>query len=341
MAKRYRRGGRKRRRSRRTTRRRSKKRFKSRRKGRSKLADKRINTLVERRMSQIAAKQIAVQHRPDYKYVRGLWESAQADPQWGTYYGADVWPPADSFGEILPGPNGFFVREFAQCGGYLENLISTQMVNPGGMEPRDMFVHIKSLQSDFRFTNAHNKTVLVDMQITRFGYDKSLAYFSQAPTDVLVPGPQYIDHPPFTSPNTLNGQFKRAYKEPTPALPKRRFQVLARKRILLRPTRMIDDPDGAANAQRLNTIQYHSLKLNKFYKKKGQKEAYKILTTAQPGPLAPVLRGSLLHHRYFLSIRVTETVGFVGVTSVKFCAGSMLDKQMIFDRLAAGLNPGG
>lgn len=291
-------------------------------------------------MSQIAAKQIAAQHRPDYKFVRGLWESAQANPAWGTYFGADVWPALDAFETLQPGPNGFYVREFAQCGGYLENLISTQMVNPGGMEPRDMFIHLKSLQSDFRFVNSNNRTVLVDMQITRFGYDKSLAYFSQAPTNNLVPGPLYIDHPPFTSPNTLNGQFKRAFKEPTDALPKRRFSVLARKRIILRPSKMIDNPE-AGGADRQNTIIYHKLKLNKFWPKKGRREAYKILTTGQEGPLAGRLRGSLLHHRYFISIRVTDTVDMVGVTSVKFCAGSMLEKQMIFDLNAAGLNPGG
>lgn len=334
---RFRRG--RRRRSRRRTRSRSRRKFKKRSRSRSKLADKRINTLVELRMSQIAAKQIAKQHRPDYKFVRGLWESAQANPAWGTYYGADVWPPIESFGTILPGPNGFWVREFAQCGGYLDTDIAGEMVN-AGMEPRDMFIHLKALQSDFRFVNSTNKTVLVDMQITRFGYDKSLAYFSQAPTNNLVPGPLYIDHPPFTSPNNLNGQFKRAFKEPTDALPKRRWQVLARKRITLRPSKMIDNPE-AGGADRQNTLIFHKLKLNKFYKKKGLREAYKILTTGQEGPLAGNLRGSLLYHRYFLSIRVSETVDFVGVTSVKFCAGSMLEKQMIFDRVAAGLNPGG
>lgn len=292
-------------------------------------------------MSEISAKQIAKQHKPDYKFVRGLWEDLTADPRWDSYYNTDVWPPLASFQEI--GAGDFWVREIAKCGGYLENLISTQMVNPGGMEPRDMYVKLKSIQTDFRFVNELAQTVVVDMQLTRFGYDKYSAYFSAAPVPSQIPGPIYQDHQPFTSPNTLNGQFKKAYKEPDAAAgaPKRRFQVLARKRIILRPSKMIDDPQGGGGG-RLNTTIYHKLKLNKFWPKAGLRERYKILESQDPeGPVAQTLRGSLLDHRYFWSIRTTADVKFVGVTSVKFAAGGMLDKQMIFDREAAGLAPGG
>lgn len=302
---------------------------------------RRAPTLVERRMAQISAKQIAKQHKPDYKFVRGLWESTQAATPWGNYYGLDQWPPVASYQTI--NVNDFIVHEIAKCGGYLDSDISGQMVNPGGMEPRDMYINLKSIQADFRFINQGSATVVVDMQITRFGYDKSAAYFAAAVIPQLIPQPIYTDHRPFTSPNTLNGQFTKAYKEPDSqvGLPHRSFQVLARKRIVLRPSRMIDDPTGGVNAARVNTSVFHKLKLNKFWKKAGRRERYKILGGAQEGPEAPVLRGSLLDHRYFFSIRVTGTVGYVGVTSVKFCAGGLLDRQMIFDRAAAGLAPGG
>ena len=342
MAKRTRYRGRKRRSSRRVSRRRSKKKFKRRRGARSRLADKRINTLVEKRMSQIAAKQIAKQHRPDYKFVRGLIERLNPNPSWATYWEEDVWPAIDNFYPLLPGPAGFFVLEIAKCGGYLENLVSTQMVNPGGMEPRDMYIALKSIQSDFRFVNSNTQSAVVDMQITRFGYDKSQAYFTAQPSVLHIPGPLYTDHPPFTSPHTLNGQFKKAYKEPTTDRPKRRWQVLARKRIVLKPTHQMDDVTAGAGANaRVNARAFHKIKLAKYFKKAGQRERYKILTDGNEGQLAPGLRGSLLDHRYFLSIRTTIAVDMVGITSVKFAASGMLDKQMIFDRLAAGLNPGG
>lgn len=335
MAKRTRFRGRKRRRTRRFSRRRSKKRVKRRRRGGSRLADKRINTLVEKRMSEIAAKAVAKQHAPDYLYVRGLWENINANPTWDTFWHTDVWPDLANFETLSPAPGQFWSKEIGKCGGYTETNISGQLVNPGGMEPRDMYIHIKALEMDFRFVNENAKTVMVDMQLTRFGYDKNAAYFSQNPNVQLIPSPLYPDHPPFTSPNTLNSAFKRAYKQTDTDHPRRVWQVLARKRITLRPSRMIDDPAGAANSARLNTVIYHKLKLAKYYKKAGQKERYKILGGQQEGPLAAGLRGSLLDHRYFISIRVTERVRMVGITSVKFAASGLLARQMVFDTIAS------
>ena len=117
MGKRVRFRSRKRRRSRRTSRRRTKKRTKRRRRSRSRLADKRINTLVEKRMQEVSKREIAKAHKKDYKVVRGLYQDPQA-PLWSTTWNTDEWPALTTFDTLLS--NQFYVREIGKCGGYLD-----------------------------------------------------------------------------------------------------------------------------------------------------------------------------------------------------------------------------
>ena len=96
--------------------------------------------------------------------------------------------------------------------------------------------------------------------------------------------------------------------------------------------KMIDNSQ-AGGADRLNTVKYHTLKLNKYWKGLGKRERYKI-EAAAAGPLANANVGSLADARYFLSFRCTAPVQFLGVTICKFCADAGLARQVVFDRLA-------
>lgn len=291
----------------------------------SRLRDSKINTLVEKRMQEIAQKEAMKVNKPNWIVVRGTWNLPQA-AAWPAL--EDQWPPIADFQTI--DETQFHSHELAKCGGYLNSEVSDQLVATG-VDRRSMYLTIKEIRARFHFVNTGAKAVLVDFQIVRMPYDKMVLFLSQAPQPSQNPHPVYQDHRPFTSLNTISKEALAYYKQPdiTQGNFTRRVQLLARKRIVLPPPKMIDNP-GAGGADRLNTLDYRSLNLNKFWKGLGKKERYQIIN-GQQGP-AQSLEGSLADARYFFSIRVTGACRYIGVTQVKFAASHILDRQLIFDR---------
>lgn len=295
----------------------------------SKLRDKKINTLVEKRMQAISRKEALKLNPINWIASRGIWQNPQPAQAWDPL--DDQWPALADWGVL--NQTQFYAQQFCRIGGYLNTNFSDELAATG-VDLRSMFVRIKHIKLDFRFTHANNYSVLVDMQVCRIPYDKQTLIVSPNPVPLENPGPVYQDHRPFTSVNTISRQALKYFKQPdaTQGNMNRRVHVLARKRIIMAAPKMIDNAT-AGGADRLNTVKYHTLKLNKFFKGLGRRERYKIEAQAG-GAVAAANRGSLADNRYFLSFRCTAPVQFLGVTIVKFCADSGLDRQVIFDRLA-------
>lgn len=291
-----------------------------------KLRDKRINTIFEVRAKQIAKKEAMKLNKPNWICVRGDWHDPQ---QPGFDALADVWPPLLSY--MHTDETQFHVHELAKCGGYLNNEVSDPLA-AAGVDRRSMFITMKEIKFNFQFVNEGVKAVVVDFQLTRMPYSKMALFLEQnAPTPAQNPQPVYQDHRPFCSINTISRECLKAYKQSdsTQGNLNRRVQVLARKRIVIPPPRMIDDPAGGGG-NRVNTVRFHALKLNKFWKGLGKRERYQIINGVA-GPFAGQIRGSLADARYFWSLRVTGPCRYLGVSHVKFAASHLLDRQLVFD----------
>lgn len=311
-----------------------KKKFVRKKKYLSRLRDKKINaggflcTLVEHRIKDIAKKEARKLNKPNYIVTRGVWLDTNAQPWFPLQ---DQWPPLASFNDL--NETQFHVHEIAKCGGYLETDISAAVQTQGGMDPRSMFIRLKEIALQFHFVNVGTRNAVVDLQITRFPYSKMALYLDQnAATPAENPQPVYQDHKPFCTINTLTRELYKFYKQGdvTQGNQNRVFSVLARKRIVVRPGRMIDDPTGAANANRVNITNYKGLRIKKYWKGLGKKERYQIIN-GNAGPNAGPIRGSLADARYFWSMRVSAPIKYLGVTAVKFCGSSALDRQLVFD----------
>jgi len=299
----------------------------------SRLRDKKINarvascTLVEHRIKDIAKKEALKLNKPNYIVTRGVWLDPQAQP-WLPL--TDQWPPLASFFDI--NETQFHSFEVAKCGGYLETDVSAAVETGLAIDARNMFVRIKQIALQFHFVNVGTRNAVVDLQLTRFPYSKMALYLDvNAAMPAENPQPVYQDHKPFCTINTLTRELYKFYKQSdvTQGNQKRIFTVLARKRIVVRPGRMIDDPTGGGAAA-TNMTNYKGLRIKKTFKGLGKKEKYQIIQ-GNPGPNAGPIRGSLSDHRYFWSMRCTAPVKYLGVTAVKFCGSSMLDRQVVFD----------
>jgi len=293
------------------------------------LADRKINSLVERRMQQISRAEALKLNPINWLAERGVWQNPAPAQAWDPL--EDQWPALADWGTL--NPTQFYAQQFCRIGGYQNTNFSDEL-QATGVDLRSQFIRIKHIKLDFKFTHANNYSVLVDMQMCRIPYDKDTLINDANPIPTVNPGPVYQDHKPFTSVNTISRQALAYYKQVdrTQGNFNRHVRVLARKRILMPAPRMIDDAaQGGGN--RLNTVKYHTLRLNKFFKGLGKRERYKIEASAT-GPLANANVGSLADARYFLSFRCTGPVSFLGVTICKFTATAGLSRQIVFDRLA-------
>ena len=287
----------------------------------SRLADKKINTVFERRAKEIAQKE--ARKAVAYYNTRGSWLAAGAS--WPTN---DTHPPLADMFAIRP--IDFFLREIAKIGGYLDTDISAQLqagTPPPVYDPRKMRIHIKQIKLQFDFVNQGVNTAQVDMCVWRCKYNKFLLAQDLTPGPMINPQPEYYDHQPFSQFNTINHDALRAFRDNDANTS--RPTLVAHKRISLSPPRMMDDPAGGGG-NRLNTVKYVRINLQKVYSGLGRPEKYDLETQLSPIHTA----GSLSDVRYFFSIRVDRDVACRGVSIVKFCRGSSIPSQVVFDRLA-------
>lgn len=329
----------------------------------AKLRDRKINTLIEKRIQAISRREAQKIAPIDWCVTRGLWYDVNAiDPSTGQAFPPinvlrDAWPSVLQFQALAP--QGFYYRQIAKVGGYLAEDWSSQMVQ-AGMDERSMHIHLKSIVQQFHFVNPNNYAVQVDIQLGRYAYDKQMLFLSQvsgtnAPT--ANPQPVFQDHKPFCTWNRMTRELLKYYKERNASTGdfNRKFSILARKRLTLPPSTLMDatldttvpanppqggSPDWAGLAQaqvnaasRVNKVRYHSCRLSKFWKGKGKRERYQILPV-QSVPASNSNQGSLADGRYFFSIRVSAPCSFLSCSAVKFCSGKGLDRMVVFDVIA-------
>lgn len=281
----------------------------------ARLKDKKINTLAEHRSKQIAlqVQQKAVQ----YYATRGVWLGGQA-----------IWPINDTYPAIQDSMtilnSQFWYREFAKVGGYLDTDISNQMITAGS-EPRNMIIHLKSFKIHFDFIVQGQEKAIVDMCIWRFPYNKYLLASDTTPDATKNPQPQYFDHKPFTPYNTIDSFTVKEFHD-APNVTGFNKQLVASKRITVHPSSNLID----VQTQEVNRIHWTPLKITKTYKGLGYAEPFEIQQQ-----LSPVTTyGSLSNNRYYISIRVTNTVQVRGISFVKFAKGRNIPDEIIFDRIA-------
>lgn len=332
----------------------------------SKLRSKKVDTLIERRIVALSKKEVRKAVPVDYLMTRGLWYNTNAiDPATGNAYPPisilrDQWPTVDRFLQLTP--TAFYYRQIAKVGGYLAEDWSAQL-QAIGVDARSMHVRLKHIVTQFHFVNVLNKAVQVDIQIGRYAYDKQMLFLSQTggtnePTS--NPQPVYQDHKPFCTWNNLTAECRKFYKERNASTGdfNRKFSVLARKRITLKPSGMMDNPAPTSQvppdpgqgqpvdwhglfsasvsaSERINKIKYTSCRLAKYWKGLGKRERYQILP-ANVVPQQNTNNGSLADARYYYSIRVSEPCLMLGVSAVKFCSGKGLDRMVVFDLGAVG-----
>lgn len=289
----------------------------------ARLRSKRIDSLLEKRIVAISKKQAQAVNKPNYLVTRGIWQDGQA-AAWDVLQ--DIWPTLQNWHQM--DETNMYAREIAKCGGYLDNDLSAQLV-AAGVDRRSMFIRLKNIACQFHFVNEGLKAVMVDVQLSRYAYDKMNLFLEAVPQNALNPSPVYQDHKPFCTVNTLTPELYKYYKQSdsTQGNFNRKFTVLARKRIYVPPGRMIEDPQGVGL---VNTLDFRHVRLFKSWPALGKKERYQIIN-GQGGAAAGSIRGSLADGRYFFSIRVTGPVKFLGVTAVKFCGSHALDRQLVFD----------
>lgn len=308
---------------------------------RNKLRSKKIDSLLEKRVQEISRKETLKVIKPNYLTARGVWHDANGAWDLTT----DVYPTLQNW--LQCNETTFVVREISKLGGFLSTNISDPIAQIG-FDKRSMNIRLKQIASCFHFCNEGLKTVVVDMQIYRFKYDKDTAFLmtqlpSAAPANIpainqmALPRPSIKDHPPMTSAHTLTWNLRKTWKAPdvTQGNPVRSFSILARKRIYVPCGRMVEDPAG--NNQIVNTLRFKHLKLVKTWKGLGRKEKYRIINGVG-GPQAGDIRGSLQDGLFYFSLRFSGPVKLLGVTACTFCAApnSFLDKQYTFDLGAAG-----
>jgi len=289
----------------------------------SRLKDKKINTTVERRALEISKGQ----DEKDIPYysTRGTWLLGNAQ-----FPLNDTYPALADCPEILN--TAFWVHEFGKVGGYLNSNISDAVAAQPAYDAREMKIHLKLLKVSFDFLNEGVEPAQVDMCIWRFPYNKHLLSTNAAPGPTVNPQPQWMHHKPFTNFNSITREAVDYHQKDADNVQSTKT-LLAHKRILVYPNRQIDDP-AAGGANRLNTRRWKNLTMSKNYKGLGFGEKYE-LEDQQVSPIGTA--GSMSNHRYYLSIRVDNTVRFRGVSIVKFCKGKNIPLNLIFDRGAPGL----
>jgi len=301
----------------------------------ARLKDKKLNTLEEVRANQIVQKALSAERT--YYITRGSYLGAGNE-----YPKNDQFPSIAQSFRLLQGST--FINEFCKVGGYIRSQLTTSTAAlPDADEEddakaeedqekrdlRDMYIHIKSILSEFRFLNQGNEEAVIDMCIWRVPYNKhSLAEDPDSPHPLTNPQPEFMWHKPFTPYNGLCYEYRRNWHTRDDNLIYKK-NLLASKRITVFPNRMIDITGGSAS-NRQNTVKWVTLKLSKHYKNKGFQEEYEVENNVSP----VVVSGSLSKNRYFLSIRTTQDVLFSGVTACKFCRGKNIPKNIIFDKLA-------
>ena len=288
---------------------------------RSRLADKKINTLVEYRAKEIAIDE--TRKAIPYYSTRGLWLMPGAN-----WPGNDIWPPRQD--SLTMTNQQFFSREIAKVGGYLKTELSDEVtetnIAPWPFEGRDMYIHIKEIKLLFRFTNQTPEDIEVDICLWRVPYNKFLLAADAQPDATKNPQPQYMWHPPFTFYNTISSHSRKLFVDQDTNM-KATHQRLAHKRIKVRASPyMLDDPAGGGG-NRINVEKWYSMNITKTYANLGRKEKYQIETSISPIST----RGSLSDNRYYYTIRSTGTIQFQGVTSVMFCRGEGTPETVLFD----------
>lgn len=319
----------------------------SKRTKRRRLADKKINTLYERRAKQIADK--AVQSVIPKFIQRETWLRAPTYHADGSIDNPGaVWPSNDTWPQPLDllriAADDFQYYQIARVGGYIESDIAAEMIQgPAFFNLRDLYIRLHTLRLQFDVLNPGVETQALDIMVFRCPYNKHLVALdgtaAQAQSLRENPVPQRGWLHPLTTFNTITGETVRAYNDSIVGLKIGVTKVMG-GRYFVPPGKMLDDPTQGGGA-RVNQAVYKRIRLNKTWKGKGKKEMFEneVAQGAVPAEFERLgTKGSLSHARYFLCLRASGNLVIRGVSAVRFSKGKDVPAQMVFDALAQNVD---
>jgi len=309
----------------------------------SRLADKKLNTMYEKRAAQIA-KSVVEANIP--KYVqRETWLRQPTYNGDGTINNPGaVWPTNDTW----PAPadlhriaaDDFQYFQICRVGGYLDGNVSADMIQaPAFLDLRDLYIRLHNLRLQFDVLNPGVETQSLDIHVFRVAYNKHLiATDATAPQSQSLrenPVPQRGWLRPLTTFNTITGETIAKYNDAIVGL-----KIAATKvcggRYYVKPGRMLDDPTQGG-AGRVNQAVYKRIRISKVWKGLGKKEMFENEPVQSPAPAEFIrlgVRGALSNCRYFLTLRASGNLVMRGVSAVRFSAGKSVPANIVFDSLA-------
>lgn len=303
----------------------------------ARLKDKKINSLIESRMQQIA-------QREDQKLIEYYIERLSYLGPGQQWPNTDTWPATvDSFG--LAAGNMYY-RQLANVGGFLAtDLAGTTNVSIG---PPDLQCNLLLKRIGFhgRFLNQGLCRSTVDVSLWRVPFDK--AYLAsrghtgqQIASRMDKPAPHNNWIEPFTLFNTASSECKRMFRESkrvaggTFAHPNPRNVQrirIAHARFSLPVFRQVDAGGGANNRQ--NTEPWVTRHCIKTYKGAGRKESYEFESILGPDVLTTI--GAPSKNIYYFTIMSDQTLIFQGVSTVRFARADADPSQLVFSGAAPG-----